>query len=80
MYEQLSTTSFPYMRQQTACSVCVGEGGARRLVCTLSERRSGSIIYIIIALHVSMSVCVCVCVYVCVCEDKLLQDRWADWL
>ena len=27
MYEQLSTTPFPYMQQQTASSVCVCRGG-----------------------------------------------------
>ena len=42
MHYLASTTPFPYMRQQTACSVCVG-GGARGNVFTLYEHRSGSI-------------------------------------
>ena len=45
-------------RQRAVC-VLVGMG-ARWLVCTLSEPRSGSIIYII-------NKDLCLCVYVCVC-------------
>ena len=44
MHYLASTSPFPYMQQQTACSLCVCVGrGAWENVFTLCEHRSGSI-------------------------------------